>query len=145
MARPASYGCRPARTRSPPRATRRRPGRRSSPRPPAPAGTADGHLVPLLANVGGPKDLEAALANGAEGVGLYRTEFLFLDRAEPPGAEEQEAAYRAVLNAFPGGRVVVRTLDAGADKPLAFLPPPARSPTRRWASAACACSGCTRR
>ncbi|GAA5044215.1 phosphotransferase system enzyme I (PtsI) [Thermocatellispora tengchongensis] len=93
-----------------------------------PGRTADGHLVPLLANVGGPKDLEAALANGAEGVGLYRTEFLFLDRAEPPGAEEQEAAYRAVLNAFPGGRVVVRTLDAGADKPLAFLPPPGEEP-----------------
>ncbi|MDT0301622.1 phosphoenolpyruvate--protein phosphotransferase [Streptomonospora wellingtoniae] len=87
-----------------------------------PGRTADGHAVPLLANIGGPKDLPAALENGAEGVGLYRTEFLFLDRADAPGHDEQVAAYRAVLEAFPGGRVVVRTLDAGADKPLEFLP-----------------------
>ncbi|MGR6923686.1 phosphoenolpyruvate--protein phosphotransferase [[Actinomadura] parvosata] len=87
-----------------------------------PGGTADGHPVPLLANVGGPAELDAAVAAGAEGIGLYRTEFLFLDRPEPPSAEEQEHAYRAALEAFPGGRVVVRTLDGGADKPLAFLP-----------------------
>ncbi|GAB3448224.1 phosphoenolpyruvate--protein phosphotransferase [Streptomonospora sediminis] len=87
-----------------------------------PGRTADGHEVPLLANIGGPKDLPAALEHGAEGVGLYRTEFLFLDRADAPGHDEQVAAYRAVLEAFPGGRVVVRTLDAGADKPLQFLP-----------------------
>jgi phosphotransferase system enzyme I (PtsI) len=85
-----------------------------------PGATADGHAVPLLANVGGPRDVAAALAHGAEGVGLFRTEFLFLDRTAPPGEEEQVAAYRAVLEAFP--YVVVRTLDAGADKPLAFLP-----------------------
>ncbi|MDN3355564.1 phosphoenolpyruvate--protein phosphotransferase [Actinomadura sp. DC4] len=84
-----------------------------------PGATSDGHAVPLLANVGGPQDVPAALANGAEGVGLFRTEFLFLDRTTPPGEDEQEAAYRAVLAAFP--YVVVRTLDAGADKPLAFL------------------------
>lgn len=93
-----------------------------------PGATRDGHRVPLLANVGGPKDVEAALANGAEGVGLYRTEFLFLDRAAPPSDEEQEEAYRRVLEAFPEGRVVVRTLDAGADKPLAFLPAPGEEP-----------------
>jgi phosphotransferase system enzyme I (PtsI) len=93
-----------------------------------PGATADGHPVPLLANIGGPKDLEAALANGAEGVGLYRTEFLFLDRATPPSDAEQEDAYRKVLAAFPEGRVVVRTLDAGADKPLAFLPAPGEEP-----------------
>ncbi|WP_433240345.1 phosphoenolpyruvate--protein phosphotransferase [Actinomadura nitritigenes] len=93
-----------------------------------PGATKDGHAVPLLANVGGPKDLDAALANGAEGVGLYRTEFLFLDRSVPPSDEEQEDAYRKVLEAFPEGRVVVRTLDAGADKPLAFLPPPGEEP-----------------
>ncbi|WP_043620567.1 phosphoenolpyruvate--protein phosphotransferase [Nonomuraea candida] len=87
-----------------------------------PGVTADGHAVPLLANVGGPAELDAAVAAGAEGVGLYRTEFLFLDRAEPPSAEEQERAYRAAVEAFPGGPVVVRTLDGGADKPLAFLP-----------------------
>ncbi|WP_214107624.1 phosphoenolpyruvate--protein phosphotransferase [Acrocarpospora catenulata] len=93
-----------------------------------PGATADGFAVPLLANIGGPRDLAAALAHGAEGVGLYRTEFLFLDRAEAPSEVEQEAAYRAVFEAFPGGRVVVRTLDAGADKPLAFLPPPGEEP-----------------
>ncbi|MFD0685285.1 phosphoenolpyruvate--protein phosphotransferase [Actinomadura fibrosa] len=93
-----------------------------------PGATKDGHAVPLLANVGGPKDVEAALANGAEGVGLYRTEFLFLDRSTPPTEDEQVEAYRTVLEAFPKGRVVVRTLDAGADKPLAFLPPPGEEP-----------------
>ncbi|KAB2351485.1 phosphoenolpyruvate--protein phosphotransferase [Actinomadura rudentiformis] len=93
-----------------------------------PGATKDGHRVPLLANIGGPQDVEAALANGAEGVGLYRTEFLFLDRSTPPTDDEQEEAYRKVLEAFPDGRVVVRTLDAGADKPLAFLPPPGEEP-----------------
>jgi len=83
--------------------------------------TSDGHHVGLLANVGGPGDVEAAVAAGAEGVGLFRSEFLFLDRADPPPVAEQAAAYRAVFEAFPGGKVVVRTLDAGADKPLAFL------------------------
>ncbi|WP_214320998.1 phosphoenolpyruvate--protein phosphotransferase [Nonomuraea sediminis] len=87
-----------------------------------PGRTRDGFPVALLANVGRPADLDPALANGAEGVGLYRTELLFLDRAEAPSLEEQEAAYRAVLESFPGGKVVVRTLDAGADKPLRFLP-----------------------
>ncbi|MQY07091.1 phosphoenolpyruvate--protein phosphotransferase [Actinomadura macrotermitis] len=96
--------------------------------PAGPGATKDGHAVPLLANIGGPKDLAAALANGAEGVGLYRTEFLFLDRAAPPADSEQEDAYRKVLEAFPDGRVVVRALDAGADKPLAFLPPPSDEP-----------------
>jgi phosphotransferase system enzyme I (PtsI) len=93
-----------------------------------PGSTADGHAVPLLANVGGPGDVAAAVANGAEGVGLYRTEFLFMDRSIAPPEDEQEAAYRAVLEAFPRGRVIVRTLDAGADKPLAFLPPPGDEP-----------------
>ncbi|TDE41551.1 phosphoenolpyruvate--protein phosphotransferase [Nonomuraea mesophila] len=87
-----------------------------------PGRTADGHLVPLLANIGSPADLDAAREAGAEGVGLYRTEFLFLDRTEAPAAEEQRRAYQAALEAFPGGKVVVRTLDSGADKPLAFLP-----------------------
>jgi phosphotransferase system enzyme I (PtsI) len=91
-----------------------------------PGTTADGHAVPLLANVGGPQDVPAALQHGAEGVGLFRTEFLFLDRTTPPAEDEQEAAYRAVLEAFP--YVVVRTLDAGADKPLAFLPAAADEP-----------------
>ncbi|GLU49680.1 phosphoenolpyruvate--protein phosphotransferase [Nocardiopsis ansamitocini] len=93
-----------------------------------PGRTCDGHPVPLLANIGGPQDLPAALELGAEGVGLYRSEFLFLDRADAPAHDEQVAAYRAVLEAFPGAKVVVRTLDSGADKPLAFLPPRAPEP-----------------
>ncbi|MGW5863549.1 phosphoenolpyruvate--protein phosphotransferase [Streptomyces sp. NPDC055239] len=89
-----------------------------------PGATSDGHKVPLLANVGGPADVPAAVAAGAEGVGLFRTEFLFLDDStKAPSEEKQVEAYRAVLEAFPEGRVVVRVLDAGADKPLDFLTP----------------------
>jgi phosphoenolpyruvate-protein phosphotransferase (PTS system enzyme I) len=89
-----------------------------------PGATADGHKVPLLANVGGPADVPAALEAGAEGVGLFRTEFLFLDDSKnAPSEEKQVDAYRQVLEAFPEGRVVVRVLDAGADKPLDFLTP----------------------
>ena len=83
--------------------------------------TADGHLVPLLANVGGAKDAVKAAAAGAEGVGLLRTEFCFLERETEPSNAEQVEAYRGVFDAFPGRKVVVRTLDAGADKPLPFL------------------------
>jgi phosphotransferase system enzyme I (PtsI) len=83
--------------------------------------TADGHLVPLLANVGGAADAVKAAAAGAQGVGLLRTEFCFLDREEEPTLDEQVTAYRGVFDAFPGKKVVVRTLDAGADKPLPFL------------------------
>ena len=82
---------------------------------------ADGHLIPLLANVGGAKDAVAAAAAGAQGVGLLRTEFCFLGRELEPSAEDQIAAYRGVFDAFGGKKVVVRTLDAGADKPLPFL------------------------
>ncbi|MEY9489936.1 phosphotransferase system enzyme I (PtsI) [Streptomyces calvus] len=89
-----------------------------------PGATADGHKVPLLANIGGPADVAAAVEAGAEGVGLFRTEFLFLDDdKKAPSEEKQVAAYRQVLEAFPEGRVVVRVLDAGADKPLEFLTP----------------------
>ncbi|MFJ8441849.1 phosphoenolpyruvate--protein phosphotransferase [Kitasatospora griseola] len=89
-----------------------------------PGQTSDGFMVPLLANVGGPADLPAALEHGAEGVGLFRTEFLFLDdSAKAPSEDKQVQAYRKVLEAFPDGRVVVRVLDAGADKPLDFLTP----------------------
>ncbi len=83
--------------------------------------TSDGHRVPLLANVGSGKDAQAAAAAGAEGIGLLRTEFCFLGRDSEPTQEEQVAAYGAVFEAFPGRKVVVRTLDAGADKPLPFL------------------------
>ncbi|GAA3763999.1 phosphoenolpyruvate--protein phosphotransferase [Streptomyces tremellae] len=89
-----------------------------------PGATSDGHKVPLLANVGGPGDVAAAVEAGAEGVGLFRTEFLFLDDSkQAPSREKQVEAYRQVLEAFPEGRVVVRVLDAGADKPLDFLTP----------------------
>jgi phosphotransferase system enzyme I (PtsI) len=83
--------------------------------------TADGHRVQLLANVADPSGAQAAADAGAEGVGLFRTEFCFLGRTEEPTVAEQVAAYRSVLAAFPGRKVVVRTLDAGADKPLPFV------------------------
>ncbi len=82
---------------------------------------ADGHLVPLLANVGGAADAVKAAAANAQGVGLLRTEFCFLERETEPTLDEQVTAYRGVFDAFPGKKVVVRTLDAGADKPLPFL------------------------
>ncbi|MGM1018202.1 MAG: phosphoenolpyruvate--protein phosphotransferase [Actinomycetota bacterium] len=80
----------------------------------------DGTRVPLLANVGGAADASTAAAALAEGVGLFRTEFCFLDRTDAPTVDEQVDAYRGVLSAFAGRRVVVRTLDAGSDKPLPF-------------------------
>lgn len=83
--------------------------------------TADGVRVQLLANVADPAAATAAVAAGAEGVGLFRTEFCFLGRTDEPGVDEQVTAYRAVLAAFPGRKVVVRTLDAGADKPLPYV------------------------
>ncbi|MFI2105000.1 phosphoenolpyruvate--protein phosphotransferase [Isoptericola sp. NPDC019693] len=83
--------------------------------------TADGHRVELLANVADPGAAQAAVAAHAEGVGLFRTEFCFLGRDVEPTVEEQVAAYRGVLAAFGGRKVVVRTLDAGADKPLPFV------------------------
>jgi len=83
--------------------------------------TRDGHRVQLLANVGDPEGAAPAAAAGAEGVGLFRSEFCFLDREEPPTVAEQVAAYRTVFHAFAGRKVVIRTLDSGADKPLHFL------------------------
>jgi phosphotransferase system enzyme I (PtsI) len=85
-----------------------------------PGRTSDGHAVALLTNVGGVKDAEASEAE-SEGVGLFRTEFLFLDRAEEPSIDEQAQTYRAVFDAFGERKVVLRTLDAGADKPLRWL------------------------
>lgn len=82
---------------------------------------ADGTLIPLLANVGGAKDAQEAAAANAQGVGLLRTEFCFLGNSTEPSHEDQVAAYKGVFEAFPGKKVVVRTLDAGADKPLPFL------------------------
>ncbi|WP_208322668.1 phosphoenolpyruvate--protein phosphotransferase [Salinibacterium sp. ZJ454] len=82
---------------------------------------ADGTSVPLLVNLGNPDEAPGAVELGAEGVGLFRTEFLFLGAQTAPSVESQQASYTTLLQAFPGKKVVVRALDAGADKPLAFL------------------------
>ena len=82
--------------------------------------TKDGHPVQLLANIGTAADARKAAAQDVEGVGLFRSEFLFLDRDTAPTVDEQTATYTEVLEAFGDRKVVVRTLDAGADKPLAF-------------------------
>lgn len=83
---------------------------------------ADGTAVPLLANLGSSAGASAAADSGAEGVGLFRTEFLFLDAGgSAPTVEQQREHYVRLLEAFPGKKVIVRVLDAGADKPLAFL------------------------
>ena len=81
----------------------------------------DGRRLHLYANVGHPAEAVRAAAEGAEGIGLLRTEFLFLGRPEPPTEEEQLAAYLAAARPFPGGRVVVRTLDVGGDKQIPWL------------------------
>ena len=86
-----------------------------------PGRMADGHEVQLLANVGSSNSAAAAVDAHAEGVGLFRTEFLFLDNDVAPTIEAQRAEYSAVFDKFPGQKVVVRVLDAGADKPLSFL------------------------
>ncbi|MER5395021.1 putative PEP-binding protein, partial [Saccharopolyspora sp. NPDC002686] len=83
--------------------------------------TADGHRVKLLANIGSAADAQAGIAAGAEGSGLFRTEFCFLDATTEPDVDAQRNAYAAALEPFAGKPVVVRTLDAGADKPLPFL------------------------
>lgn len=89
--------------------------------PITPGALADGTPVPLLANLGSVAGAEEALRLGAEGVGLFRTEFLFLDAERAPSVVEQQEQYTKLLTAFAGKKVVVRVLDAGADKPLAFL------------------------
>jgi phosphoenolpyruvate-protein kinase (PTS system EI component) len=83
--------------------------------------TADGHRVELAVNIGAIQHIPAGVEAGGEGSGLVRTEFLFLDRVTAPTIDEQVAFYLEVLRAFPGWRVVFRTLDVGADKPLPFV------------------------
>lgn len=85
-----------------------------------PGRTKDGVAISLLANIGAVEDAMSAAAADVEGVGLFRTEVLFLDRAVAPTVEEQVSVYTKVFTAFGVRKVVVRTLDAGADKPLAF-------------------------
>ncbi|WP_411721406.1 phosphoenolpyruvate--protein phosphotransferase [Mycetocola sp.] len=90
--------------------------------PVTPGALADGTTIPLLANLGSSAGAQAAADAGAEGVGLFRTEFLFLDAGgSAPTVEQQREHYVRLLQAFPGKKVVVRVLDAGADKPLPFL------------------------
>ena len=83
--------------------------------------TVDGHEVELAGNIGGYKDVEGVLKNGGEGVGLFRTEFLYMDNDHFPTEEEQFEAYKAVLEGMQGKRVVVRTLDIGGDKHLKYF------------------------
>lgn len=83
--------------------------------------TLDGHHVELAANIGTPDDLKGTLENGAEAIGLYRTEFLYMGRNEVPSENEQFEAYKAVLEGMEGKPVVVRTLDIGGDKELPYL------------------------
>lgn len=83
--------------------------------------TVDGVHAELVANIGTPNDLPGVIENGAQGIGLYRTEFLYMGRDQMPTEEEQFEAYKEVLEAMNGKRVVVRTLDIGGDKELSYL------------------------
>lgn len=83
--------------------------------------TVDGHEVELAGNIGNAKDAEQVLANGGEGVGLFRTEFLYMDNDHFPTEEEQFAVYKQVLETMKGKKVVVRTLDIGGDKKLSYF------------------------
>lgn len=90
-----------------------------------PAITSDGHCVEVVANIGNQEDALAALAKGAEGVGLLRSEFIFLGRTSAPSEEEQAQIYTAIAQTLaPGQPLVIRTLDVGGDKPLPYLPIP---------------------
>ncbi|UUX34192.1 phosphoenolpyruvate--protein phosphotransferase [Fundicoccus culcitae] len=86
-----------------------------------PTVTRDGKQLELASNIGTPKDVPAAIANGAEGIGLYRTEFLYMDSADFPTEDEQYEAYKSVLEQMEGKPVVVRTMDIGGDKELPYL------------------------
>ncbi|HUW88337.1 MAG TPA: phosphoenolpyruvate--protein phosphotransferase [Candidatus Paceibacterota bacterium] len=83
--------------------------------------TTDGISIPIYANVGRLSDIEVAINAGADGVGLLRTELLYLDRQTPPTLDEQRDIYIKAFTPFAGKKVVIRTLDAGADKPMAFI------------------------
>ena len=88
-----------------------------------PAVTSDGHHVEVVANIGGLEDAQEATTKGAEGVGLLRSEFVFLNRTKAPTEEEQAEIYTAIASTLaPGQPLVIRTLDVGGDKPLPYLP-----------------------
>ncbi len=86
-----------------------------------PAETLDGHRIEVCGNIGTIRDVDGVLRNGGEGVGLYRTEFLFMDRNQLPGEEEQFQAYKEIVEAMAGKLVVLRTMDIGGDKELPYL------------------------
>lgn len=86
-----------------------------------PAETLDGHRIEVAGNIGTIRDVDGVLRNGGESVGLYRTEFLFMDRTELPGEEEQFQAYKEIVEAMGGKQVVLRTMDIGGDKELPYL------------------------
>ncbi len=83
--------------------------------------TKDGYKTEVVANIGTPKDMESVIENGAEGIGLFRSEFLYMDSESMPTEEEQFEAYKEVLEKAEGKRVIVRTLDIGGDKDLKYL------------------------
>jgi multiphosphoryl transfer protein len=87
--------------------------------------TADGSRIEVFANIGSLAEAQAAVRNGAEGCGLLRTEFLFLERETPPSEAEQHAEYQQLAAALAGRPLTIRTLDVGGDKPIPYLPMPA--------------------
>jgi phosphocarrier protein FPr len=94
-----------------------------------PAITKDGHRVEIAANIGGAAEAQKAIQNGAEGVGLLRTEFLFLERTTPPTEAEQQEVYSTILSTMGNLPVIVRTLDVGGDKPIPYIQtPPEENP-----------------
>lgn len=101
--------------------------RRAGSRAREPAVTTDGDRIEVAANIGSAADAEAAVSAGADGVGLFRTELLFMGRPDLPGEDEQEHAYRQAAEALDGRPMVVRTLDVGADKPVPSLSQPAEA------------------
>ncbi|WP_312944323.1 phosphoenolpyruvate--protein phosphotransferase [Stutzerimonas kunmingensis] len=107
------------------RATREERKRLANERRLEPAITRDGHPVEIAANIGAAGETLEAVAMGAEGIGLLRTELVFMNHSQAPGQATQEAEYRRVLEALEGRPLVVRTLDVGGDKPLPYWPMPA--------------------
>lgn len=100
-----------------------------------PAKTADGHRIQLLANIGLLSDVEIARRNGAEGVGLYRTEFPYMAHGRFPNRNDQYQLYRKVVEGFPGSSVTIRTLDIGGDKSLPYFQHPKEdNPFMGWRS-----------
>lgn len=83
--------------------------------------SGDGQRLEIAANIASASDALLAFQSGAEGIGLFRTEMLFMDREQPPDEEEQYQAYAAVLTAAAGKPVIIRTFDIGGDKPVAYL------------------------